>query len=171
MKRLTLNLGLRFDWITQRVGEVVHPANLLFAGYTTPALDGTPNWKDLSPRIGAAYDLFGNGKTAIKGGINRYVQGASTGVAALYGPASTSSMTRNWTDANGNFFPDCDLKNGAAQDLRSRGGDLCGPFNTPSVGTYVPSQSVIDVAPITLASIGIGSSAPRSSTFLAMPVT
>ncbi len=29
------------------------------------------NWKDLSPRIGAAYDLFGNGKTAIKGGINR----------------------------------------------------------------------------------------------------
>jgi len=144
VKRLTLNLGLRFDWITQRVGEVVHPANALFGGYTTPAVDGTPNWKDLSPRIGAAYDLFGNGKTAIKGGINRYVAGASTGVASLYGPTATSSTTRNWTDSNGNFYPDCDLKNGAAQNLAATGGDVCGAFNTPSVGTYVPSQSVID---------------------------
>ena len=105
---------------------------------------GTPNWKDLSPRIGAAYDLFGNGKTAIKGGINRYVQGASIGVASLYGPTATSSTARNWTDSNGNFFPDCDLKNGAAQNLTATGGDICGAFNTPSVGTYVPSQSVID---------------------------
>jgi hypothetical protein len=144
MKRLTLNLGLRFDWITQRVGEVVHPANALFAGYTTPAVEGTPNWKDLSPRVGAAYDLFGNGKTAIKGGINRYVQGASTGVASLYGPTATSSTARSWTDSNGNFYPDCDLKNGTAQNLTATGGDICGPFNTPSVGTYVPSQSVID---------------------------
>jgi len=144
VKRLTLNLGLRFDWITQRVGEVAHPANLLFGAYTTPAVEGTPNWKDLSPRIGAAYDLFGSGKTAIKGGINRYVQGASTGVASLYGPTATSSSARNWTDSNGNFFPDCDLKNGAAQNLTAAGGDICGAFNTPSVGTYVPSQSVID---------------------------
>jgi hypothetical protein len=108
-------------------------------------VDGTPNWKDLSPRVGAAYDLFGNGKTAIKGGINRYVAGARpTGVAALYGPTATSSTTRNWTDSNGNFFPDCDLKSGAAQNLTATGGDICGVFNTPSVGTYVPSQSVID---------------------------
>jgi len=144
MNRLTLNLGLRLDWISQRVGAVDHPANALFAAYTTPAVENTPNWKDLNPRIGAAYDLFGNGKTAIKGGINRYVAGASTGVASLYGPTATSSTTRNWTDSNGNFYPDCDLKNGAAQNLSATGGDICGAFNTPSVGTYVPSQSVID---------------------------
>ena len=99
-----------------RVGEVDHPANALFAAYTTPAVESTPNWKDLSPRVGAAYDLFGNGKTAIKGGINRYVAGASTGVASLYGPTATSSTTRNWTDSNGNFFPDCDLKNGGGAE-------------------------------------------------------
>ena len=38
-----------------------------------------------------------------------------TGVAAQFGPTANFSMTRNWTDANANFFPDCDLKNPAAQ--------------------------------------------------------
>jgi hypothetical protein len=144
MKRLTLNLGLRFDWIAQSLGAVDHPANALFPAYSQPALNRTPDWKDLSPRIGAAYDLFGNGKTALKGGVNRYVAGASTGVASMFGPTANFSTTRNWTDGNGNFFPDCDLRNPAAQDLRATGGDLCGPYNTPSVGTYVPSTSIID---------------------------
>jgi hypothetical protein len=72
------------------------------------------------------------------------VAGASTSAASLYAPAATTSTTRNWTDANTNFFPDCDLRNPALQDLRSAGGDLCGPYNTPSVGTYVPSTAVID---------------------------
>jgi hypothetical protein len=144
LKRLTLNLGLRFDWIAQSLGAVDHPANALFPAYSQPALDRTPDWKDLSPRIGAAYDLFGDGKTAIKGGINRYVAGASTGVAALYGPTANFSTTRNWTDANANFFPDCDLKNATQQDLRGTGGDFCGPYNTPSVGTYVATTGVID---------------------------
>lgn len=144
ISRLTLNLGVRFDWIRQSLGAVDHPANALFGAYNSPALDSTPNWKDLSPRIGAAYDVFGNGRTAIKGGINRYVAGASTGVATLYGPTANFSTTRNWTDSNGNFFPDCDLKNALSQDLRATGGDVCGPYNTPSVGTYVPTTSVID---------------------------
>ncbi|HLG56519.1 MAG TPA: carboxypeptidase regulatory-like domain-containing protein [Vicinamibacterales bacterium] len=144
LQRLTLNLGLRFDWIAQSLGAVDHPANALFPAYSSPALERTPNWKDLSPRIGAAYDLFGNGRTAIKGGINRYVAGASTGVASLYGPTANFSTTRNWTDANGNYLPDCDLNNPAQQDRRGAGGDVCGVYNTPSVGTFVPSTSVID---------------------------
>jgi hypothetical protein len=144
LKRLTLNVGLRLDWIAQSLGAVDHPANALFPAYSQPALERTPDWKDLSPRIGAAYDLLGNGRTALKGGINRYVAGASTGVATLYGPTANFSTTRNWTDGNSNFFPDCDLKNPAQQDLRGTGGDFCGPYNTPSVGTYVPSTGVID---------------------------
>jgi hypothetical protein len=144
LNRLTLNMGVRFDWIAQSLGEVNHPANALFGPFTTPALDRVISWKDLSPRVGAAYDLFGNGRTAIKGGINRYVAGASTSAASLFAPAATTSTTRNWTDANTNFFPDCDLKNRAAQDLRGSGGDFCGAYNSPSVGTYVPSTAVID---------------------------
>jgi hypothetical protein len=42
-----------------------------------------------------------------------------------------------WND-NGNFVPDCDLANGANQDNRATGGDLCGPWLTPSFGSAVP---------------------------------
>ena len=113
LRRLTLSLGLRFDWMSQSLGAVDNPANALFPAYSSPARDGVPSWKDLSPRIGAAYDLFGDGRTALKGGINRYVAGGSTGVAAQFGPTANFSTTRNWTDANANFYPDCDLKNPA----------------------------------------------------------
>ena len=33
------------------------------------------NFRDLSPRFGVAYDLFGNGRTALKGAVSRYTVG------------------------------------------------------------------------------------------------
>jgi hypothetical protein len=144
LERLTLSLGLRFDWMSQSLGAVSNPANALFPEYGSPARNGVPNWKDLSPRVGAAYDLFGDGRTAIKGGLNRYVAGGSTGVAAQFGPTANFNTTRNWTDANGNFHPDCDLGNPTAQDLRGSGGDVCGPYNNPSVATFSNNTTVAD---------------------------
>jgi hypothetical protein len=72
-----------------------------------------PNWKDLSPRVGATYDVFGDGKTILRGAYNRYVASESTNMATLNNRVNTSinSATRNWTDTNGNFVPDCNLAN------------------------------------------------------------
>jgi hypothetical protein len=144
LRHVTVSLGVRLDWMSQSLGAVSNPANALFAAYSSPAQEGVPTWKDLSPRIGAAYDLFGNGRTAIKGGLNRYVAGGSTGVATQFGPTANFSTTRNWTDANSNFYPDCDLKNPALHDLRAGGGDLCGPYNNPSVATFTDNTTVAD---------------------------
>ena len=63
-------------------------------------------------------------------------------MAAQFGPTANFNTTRNWTDANANFHPDCDLQNPAQQDLRSRGGDLCGPYNNPSVATFSENTTV-----------------------------
>jgi hypothetical protein len=96
------------------------------------------SWNDISPKSGAAYDLFGNGKTAVKATLNKYMQGSGDGgpfgLALAPGNLVVTSTTRSWTDANGNFIPDCDLTNPALQDNRAAGGDLCGAYAASNFG-------------------------------------
>ena len=144
--KLTLQGGLRFDraWSyspPQQEGPTVFlPTPLIY-----PETPGVDSYKDLTPRVAATYDLFGNGKTAIKANIGKYLE--STITASNYGIANPTSriisnVTRNWTDANGNFVADCDLLNSAAQDLRSRGGDVCGAYSNLNFGKNVFSNTI-----------------------------
>ena len=144
LNRLTLSGGLRMDAMSSSLGAVENQANALFPAYSSPAVNGVPAWRDLNTRVGAAWDVFGNGTTAIKGGVNRYVAAATTSVAAQFGPTANFSTNRTWTDANGNYLADCDLKNAAAQDQRPLGGDVCGPFLNPSVGSFSGNTTVPD---------------------------
>ena len=66
----------------------------------------------------------------------------SVGPATPHGPTANFSTMRNWTDANRSFYPDCDLRNASAQDLR--GSDVCGPYNNPSVATFSANTTVAD---------------------------
>ena len=144
LNRVTLTGGLRVDSMSASLGAVENQANALFPAYSSPAVNSVPSWRDINPRVGAAWDVFGDGTTAVKGGINRYVAAATTSVAAQFGPTANSSTNRTWTDANSNFLPDCDLKNPAAQDLRASGGDVCGPYTNPSVATFAANTTVAD---------------------------
>ena len=110
--RLTLNLGVRFDYKSASVVSVTQPAGRFLPERIYPAVEDAPNWKDLSPRLGAAYDLFGDGQTALKFGWSRYVGGGNyIGEANFLNPASAASTSANreWTDLNGNFTPECDF--------------------------------------------------------------
>jgi len=111
--RMTVNLGLRWEWLLSTVPAQTYPATLLVDERSYPEIRNAPNWKDVLPRVGVAYDVFGTGRTAVKVSLGRYVQAVSTAYSDQINPivAGVDQATRTWNDANGNFFPDCDLKN------------------------------------------------------------
>jgi hypothetical protein len=105
--RLTANLAVRMDYMKASIPAQDAPASTWVGARHYDAVDNMPNWKDIGPRVGASYDLFGNGRTAIKGAISRYVTTNTIGYARLNNPLFTSinSTTRPWTDDNGDFIP------------------------------------------------------------------
>ena len=139
IKRLTLNLGLRFDYHNAYVPAQDLAAIPFVAARHYDEIDNVPDWKDLSPRIGAAYDIFGNGRTVLRANYAKYVQSESTNMATLNNRVNTTqnSASRTWTDLNHNFVPDCVLTNPA------QNGE-CGLLNAPLgslaiAATYDPS--------------------------------
>src|SRR5438309_234879 len=87
--------------------------------YIFPRQVGVTGFNDITPRMGAAYDLFGNGKTSVKVSISKYLESAQNGgLYTINNSAANFQQTtaRSWTDGNHNFIPDCDLMNPAAQN-------------------------------------------------------
>ena len=146
MNKLTLQGGLRFDRAWSWAPEQQEgPTRFLPVPLTYPETPGVDSYKDLQPRMAATYDLFGNGKTALKANVGKYLEATIT--ASNYGIANptsriVSSVSRNWTDSNGNFNPDCDLLNPLSQDLRASGGDVCGAFSNANFGKSVFSNTI-----------------------------
>ena len=114
--RLTLQGGLRYEHVHSFFpeGENGYDANQFGPGFQFPRTEGVRGFNDITPRMGAAYDLFGTGKTAIKVSISKYLQAAYNGEAytiANPGVTLVQSTTRGWTDTNQNWVADCDFLN------------------------------------------------------------
>jgi hypothetical protein len=144
IKRLTLTLGVRYDYFANSFPEQHVGAAALAPdrNITFPRQDNL-RWHDITPKSGAAYDLFGNGGTAVKVMLNKYLQGMLSGLGAAPNPVSTlvNTTTRAWTDANRNYIPDCDLASPAAQDNRGAGGDFCAAMANANFGKTVPGST------------------------------
>jgi hypothetical protein len=125
--RLSLQGGLRFEHLSdyfpeQRMG----PNRFLPTAIVFPAQEGPLNQSDLMPRFGASYDVFGNGKTAAKFFMGRYVTTFNTVDEWLnYSPAGFGQFvtqdTRPWID-NGDYVANCNFN-----DPNPNG--ECGPGN------------------------------------------
>src|SRR5437867_5398520 len=105
LKRLTVTAGGRWDYVNEQVtGQPAQSGR--FANIPAFGEILLPKWKSFSPRTAIVYDLFGNAKTAVKFGYNRFAAAATTTFASLYNPAAATNLqlqpAASWTDLNKN---------------------------------------------------------------------
>ena len=145
LDRLTLNLGVRYDHMKASSPVQTRPAGFYTDEIFFPERKNIPYWRGLHPRIGAAYDLFGTGRTAIKGSFGRYEMADSYGLAfaRVNSPVAgiSTTTTRLWLDFDGDFEPDCDLKDGS--DQFAAGGE-CGAWDNQAFGSVLPIRQIAD---------------------------
>ena len=100
--RVTVQGALRFDYARSYFPEqTVGAQRFLPTSVTYPRSDGVTGYKDLMPRGGVAWDVFGTGKTSIKINAGKYVQNANSGLTyTALNPSGrlTTTATRTWTD-------------------------------------------------------------------------
>ena len=142
--RMTLQGALRFDraW-SYSPEQQIGPTNFLPTVLSFPRTPGVDAYKDLSPRGGVAYDVFGNGRTALKLNFGKYLEPASNlnGNYSISNPIAriATTTTRTWTDPSGDFVPQCDLLDRAANGE-------CGAMNSQTFGTDARTTAAIDPA-------------------------
>ena len=103
LNRLTINPGVRFDAFNSYYPEQSSPAGRFVPARTFAASPDSeqPRWKNVVPRVGAVFDVFGDNKTALKASWSRYVRNYTSGLTDNYNPVILSSDTRTWSDLNG----------------------------------------------------------------------
>ena len=124
-RNVTLNGALRYDHATSKYFPTcVGPDRFVPVGYCTPEQDGV-SFNNITPRWSAAWNVFGDGRTAIKWNMGKYLSAA--GFQDVFNGANPArrtqnTLSRNWEDLNGNRIPDCDFTNPAEHFT---GGDRC----------------------------------------------
>jgi hypothetical protein len=104
-RKLTINAGLRLQKTTGTSPAACQPETIFVAGQCFSEIKNVPHFLDLTPRVAVIYDLFGNGRTAIKATVNRYVNALGIPYTARVNPIRVTNDTRTWNDQNGDRIP------------------------------------------------------------------
>jgi hypothetical protein len=87
--RLTLNLGARYEFITlptEKDNRIAHMVNIMDAAPTAGGpLFENPSLGNIAPRIGFAWDVFGDGRTSVRGGGGAFYEPILGNIYRAYG--------------------------------------------------------------------------------------
>ena len=106
--RLTVNVGLRYDSFSTWVPEQTKPAGTFGAPWNlsgaTPtgaaqsfARVDSGSWRNVAPRIGVVWNIFGNGRTVLKGSWGRYNLTPGDEHGSAYNPNVATISTYRWS--------------------------------------------------------------------------
>jgi len=109
--RLTLNYGARIDFGAVSVPETPKPRGRFVDSFNYPAganfdvnganIGGLPSFgPDIAPRFSLAYDLFGDARTAVKFGFNKYMRDVGGNLPRRYAVATRATDQRDWFDCH-----------------------------------------------------------------------
>ncbi len=99
-RRLTLNYGGRFERLVGLAPPQSQAGNQFFPAQTFGLLKNIPLWNNLVWRVGASYDLQGDGKTAVKAFYGRFMVQEGTRLVQQVNPNDLGGDYRAWTDSN-----------------------------------------------------------------------
>jgi len=116
-----VNLGLRFETTYGWLPATCRPATTFVEGQCFPEIQGAPDFKALVPRVSAVYDLFGDGRTALKFSASRYDQPITLSNVQRLNPLATTNDTRAWTVCAAGQTSGCDLNGDLIPQLNELG--------------------------------------------------
>jgi hypothetical protein len=153
--RLTLQGALRYDraWsftpADHNGTELTSPFNVAPISFERTA--GVDAFNDITPRFGVAYDVFGNGKTALKFNLGHYLDSATNDSEyTSNSPAAriVRVASRNWQDTDNDKVIDCDILNFSANGE-------CAPLTGNDTNFGGVSGNITQVNPDTLKGWGV----------------
>jgi hypothetical protein len=112
LPRLTLSYGARYDYFNASTpaesaqgGRFMSAAAQAARANVAP-VSCVPCWNDWAVRFGVSYDVFGNGKTALKTSIGKFLAQQALGLASSVNPLAGQTDSRAWSDLdrNGTVF-------------------------------------------------------------------
>jgi hypothetical protein len=127
--RLTLNPGLRYEHFGMSIPAQSAPAGTWIGARDFPAQNNIIDWNTISPRIGFSWDVFGDGETALKGGVSRYDRLEGITLVQPLNQRNIAFQTCPWSDDN--------------KDLRAQVGEIalgrCSGSLLPTLGKVDPN--------------------------------